>query len=349
MEELALVISNPVDGQWLKHIDWNKEQIAEGINAIVADYQNLAYSEDQLQEAKKDRAKLNKLKKEIEDRRKQVKKIVNLPYDLFEKEVAEVSTALTEAISGIDQQIKGFEEKEKERKKTEILTLFSEALGDLSEKVDSTKLFNASWLNASVSMKRVKEEIDAKVQTIRSGYEYISNLADDEKVIAIAEYEKSYDIGMTIAEVNRHRTVQKRLEEEKAREGHEKAAERLINKLEGESVANGMPAEEKQQEEPLRSEEEPEEKKDRLEEAVHTESGSEKIPETNEPKVMTSISVVINGETAGMLLDLIRKNNVAFRGVVNMQLLGTKVELMELVQDLKDAGIRIGGTKNAQN
>ena len=189
MEELALVISNPVDGQWLKHIDWNKEQIAEGINAIVADYQNLAYSEDQLQEAKKDRAKLNKLKKEIEDRRKQVKKIVNLPYDLFEKEVAEVSTALTEAISGIDQQIKGFEEKEKERKKTEILTLFSEALGDLSEKVDSTKLFNASWLNASVSMKRVKEEIDAKVQTIRSGYEYISNLADDEKVIAIAEYE----------------------------------------------------------------------------------------------------------------------------------------------------------------
>ena len=50
-----------------------------------------------------------------------------------------------------------------------------------------------------------------------------------------------------------------------------------------------------------------------------------------------------------MLLDLIRKNNVAFRGVVNMQLLGTKAELMELVQNLKDAGIRIGGTKNAQN
>lgn len=348
MEELALVISNPVDGQWLKHIDWNKEQIAEGINAIVADYQNLAYSEDQLQEAKKDRAKLNKLKKEIEDRRKQVKKIVNLPYDLFEKEVAEVSTALTEAISGIDQQIKGFEEKEKERKKAEILSLFSEALGDLSGKVDSTKLFNASWLNASVSMKRVKEEIDAKVQTIRSGYEYISNLADDEKVIAIAEYEKSYDIGMAIAEVNRHRTVQKRLEEEKAREGHEKAAERLINKLEGKDVVNGMPAEEKQQEEPLRSEEEPEEKKDRLE-AACAESRNEKTPESDDPKVMTSISVVINGETAGMLLDLIRKNNVAFRGVVNMQLLGTKAELMELVQNLKDAGIRIGGTKNAQN
>lgn len=81
MEELSLVISQPDEGKFLQKIGWNKEQIMNAVAEITKQYTGLTYTEEQMQDAKKDRATLNAMRKDISDRRIQVKKALMAPYE----------------------------------------------------------------------------------------------------------------------------------------------------------------------------------------------------------------------------------------------------------------------------
>lgn len=58
MEELSLVISQPDEGKFLQKIGWNKEQIMNAVAEITKQYTGLTYTEEQMQDAKKDRARV---------------------------------------------------------------------------------------------------------------------------------------------------------------------------------------------------------------------------------------------------------------------------------------------------
>ena len=111
MEELKLEIISPNEGHFLKKIGWNKDEIKKAVISITEQYKGLAYTEEQLQEAKKDRAMLNAMKKDISDRRIQVKKALLEPYDVFESEVKEVVALIDEPIEMIGIQMEAYEEK----------------------------------------------------------------------------------------------------------------------------------------------------------------------------------------------------------------------------------------------
>ena len=68
-KELSVVISDPVQGNFLKEISWNKEEFRKKVSEIAARYDGLTYTEDQIKAAKADRASLNAMKKAISDRR----------------------------------------------------------------------------------------------------------------------------------------------------------------------------------------------------------------------------------------------------------------------------------------
>ena len=101
MEELSLVISQPDEGKFLQKIGWNKEQIMNAVMEITKQYTGLTYTEEQMQDAKKDRATLNAMRKDISDRRIQVKKALMAPYEAFEAEVKEVVAMIDEPIAMI--------------------------------------------------------------------------------------------------------------------------------------------------------------------------------------------------------------------------------------------------------
>ena len=101
MEELSLIISQPDNGVFLQKIGWNKEQITSTVENIISQYTGLAYTEEQMKEAKKDRAILNAMKTDISNRRIQVKKALMAPYEVFEAEVKEVVAKIDEPIAMI--------------------------------------------------------------------------------------------------------------------------------------------------------------------------------------------------------------------------------------------------------
>ena len=68
---------NPTEDGFLRRIQWNKEELEAAVRAKIAGYENVVYTEENIKAAKNDRAELNKLIKAIEERRKQVKNIIN--------------------------------------------------------------------------------------------------------------------------------------------------------------------------------------------------------------------------------------------------------------------------------
>ncbi len=335
MQELALVIENPVEGQWLKHIDWNKAEFEKAIEEAVRDYQDVAYGEDQIKQAKDDRAALNKIKKAIEDRRKAVKKVVNAPYDQFEKEVKEVTQKLDAAVTQIDAQVKAYEARQKEEKKALILDFFREALvrenhGD----IDAERLCDASWLNASVSMAQIRKAVETRVENLKNGFAFCDNLPDDERVIALNEFGKKYDLGETLAAVNEFKNTKAVVEAQKARESAQNKAEELVERLDGQlQGANG-----KRKEEAKQGDTEGVDQSDALQSAV--EQTIE--PEAKDDTVSTKVGIVFNGEILCKIMDLMREKDVMCRGMMNVQLVGTRKNLLAFIDGLKESGIRYG-------
>lgn len=233
-EEVSLVIENPTEGKFLKHIDWNKEEFMALVASITESYVDVVYSEEQIKDAKADRAKLNAMKKAISDRRIQVKKEVMAPYDQFEAEVKEVVALIDEPIAMIDSQIKAYEEKCKEDKRQELIAHFETVAEDMEGILTFDMVFDQRYLNATVSLAKAKLDITDKVDKVRTDLATIEAMDDDMRLVAKNAYAKSLDMSKVMAEVTRIQEMKRREAEEKAkREAEAKAkAEAEAQKVE---------------------------------------------------------------------------------------------------------------------
>ena len=83
-------------------IDFNFEDLKEALTAELELYKNLVFTEDTKADAKKTVAELRKLKKQINDKRIEVKKLYMQPYTDFEAKVKELDK-LIRMVSGRQQ------------------------------------------------------------------------------------------------------------------------------------------------------------------------------------------------------------------------------------------------------
>lgn len=216
MEDLTLVINNPDEGHFLKSIGWNKEQIKEAVVSITEQYRGLAYTEEQLQEAKADRAKLNAMKNDISERRTQVRKALLEPYEKFDAEVKEVVALIDEPIAMIDEQIVAYEERTKEEKRQTLEKFFTENRADLPELITFDKIFNPKWLNKTSSLSSCKKEIKKAIEDITADLSVIrSSLSGKYSVYAEEFYlKREMNLSRALSEANRIQEMDKKAEEE---------------------------------------------------------------------------------------------------------------------------------------
>lgn len=212
---MELKIYNPTEDGFIKEIGWNNEELKAEIAEKVKDYTGLVYTESQIKEAKSDRAKLNKLVKALEDKRKEVKKLCLEPYDKFEKQIKEVIEIINEPIALIDGQVKEYEEQKKQEKQEEITNLFDSKDKPAWLKLQS--IFDAKWLNATKSMSQVGNEIDEKIAKIYSDLKTLESLSEF-SFESIETYKNCLDISKAIAEGQRLADIQKRKEEQARQE-----------------------------------------------------------------------------------------------------------------------------------
>lgn len=226
MEELSLKINHPDDGKFLQQIGWNKEQITKYVSEVTDQYKGIAYTDEQIPDAKKDRAALNALKKNISDGRIQVKNALMAPYYAFESEVKEVVALIDEPISLIDKQVAEYEEKVRDEKMEELRSYFDQKIGVLAEKLSFDMIFNTKWLNKSVSLKSCKEEIDKAILRTDTDLRTIDTMVEEKYRAYAADYylQNGRDITAALNKAGRMKEIDRKAELEKA--AKEEAEER---------------------------------------------------------------------------------------------------------------------------
>lgn len=76
-------------------IEFNFEQLKQELTDKAEQYKGLVYTDDQVQDAKKDVAALRKFTKALSDERIKVKKECMKPYEEFEAKIKELSAIFT--------------------------------------------------------------------------------------------------------------------------------------------------------------------------------------------------------------------------------------------------------------
>lgn len=225
-ETLALMIEQPEQGKFLQKIGWNKEEITRKVTEITKHYENVVYTDEQIQDAKRDRATLNAMRKDISDRRIEVKKAIMAPYNLFEAEVKEVVALIDKPIAMIDEQTAAYEEKVKEDKRQELVDYFKSNIGDLDGVLTFDMIFNPKWLNKTASMKSCKEEIGREIERTGTDLRAIETMIEEKYRAHAKDYYFRKDRNMTtvLSEVGRMKEVDRKAEEE--RQAREEAEER---------------------------------------------------------------------------------------------------------------------------
>lgn len=214
-KEMELRVQKPT---FPEVIQFNFEELKQEITKKSADYMNLVYTEDQIQEAKKDRATLNKFVKALSDERIKIKKECLKPYEDFETKIKELDGIVGAAIKNIDDQVKGYEEKKKNEKLDQIKEYWQEKGKPFA--IEFERIMDVKWLNASVSMKSVQTQIDEILAKIDSDLVALQNLSEFSSE-AIQVYKHTLDLHKAISKGQEL----KRLWDEKA-EQERLAAER---------------------------------------------------------------------------------------------------------------------------
>lgn len=211
-----------------EQITWNYDEIKAELTQKIQHYETLVYDEDQIQEAKKDRANLNKLKAALNDERLRREREYMKPFQVFKDQVNEIREIIDKPIKIIDEQLEGYEEDRKRKKREEIGAYWAQETNH-PDWITLPLIFQDKWLNASYSMTQIKKDIDAKVGQINYDMETLEMLPEY-SFEAVEIYKTTLDMNKAIAEGQRLADIQKRKEEA------EKAEKELMAKVEEEEA-----------------------------------------------------------------------------------------------------------------
>lgn len=247
---------SPTESNFLKHIEWNKEELLAAVRSKVALYEGIVYTEETVKTAKNDRAELNNLVKAIDERRKKMKEVINQPYAEFEKELKEITDLIKKQSAEIDEQVKAFETAEKEEKKAKIMEAYEKAVGNLAEILPFSKVFDQRYLNKTCKLESAIADVQKKIEQVKTDLETIENVCGKYKLNAKDIYVRTLDLSKAMAEEKRLKDLEEKLEAEriqkekvaeerrKAEEARKAEAERIRKEEEQKEIERQKKAEE---------------------------------------------------------------------------------------------------------
>lgn len=184
-------------------IQANFDALEERVRAVVADYEGAVYdlaSADAVREAKHDRSYLNGLKKEIEERRKAVKREYSKPLDAFEKRCKRITAIIDESSDAIKAQLDEAEQARKDALHSRLRQHYEEFAGLLVPVVPYERLHEDQWLNKTFGEIKAQQALEAKVsdvardwETLKAQQETMPHYADAER-----EFFRTLDLGAAL-------------------------------------------------------------------------------------------------------------------------------------------------------
>lgn len=264
-------------------IDFNYEELKAELTSKVSFYETLVYTDDQIKDAKADKANLNKLKRALNDERIRREKEYMQPFNVFKAQINEIIGIIDKPIAVIDEQVKAFDEKRKAEKQKAIEELFA-TIG-FQNFVTLEKIWDPKWLNASTSMKSIEDQMRSKMYEIGNGVLTLSQLPEF-GFEATEVFKDTLDINKAISEAKRMSEIAKaKAEAEASRKAEE---ERKAQRV---AMAQAMTLPEDVQQAPVQ----------------------ESQPEPQ--KMVVKFEVELTTEDATALREFFQSRNITFRAI----------------------------------
>lgn len=205
-----------------EQILFNYEELKAELTEKVQHYETLVYTDDQIKEAKADRAALNKLKKALSDEQIRREKEYMKPFDDFKSKINEIISIIDKPVAVIDKQIREYEDKRQQEKLEEIKKLWFEM--EVPDGLTLDKVFNDRMLNASFNMKHVKQCFIDAIDRFNRDMAVLVNLSEY-SFEAQQTYISSLDLSKAMNEANRLSRLAKQKAEYEAEQERLKAEE----------------------------------------------------------------------------------------------------------------------------
>lgn len=196
-KDVQLVVSQETIGQLITNI----KEVKARVEKALPMYDISNYSTDDIPKCKEDKALLNKAAKALDDKRKELEKVWNKPFEEFKTTCNETCKLIKNAVTLIDGVIKEDESRTKAAKRTEIEKL-AEKCGVETIGIKLDLIFDTKWLNKTTSMKSIEKDITEKVDNIKKDLETLKLFAEDYDALA-ARYKENLNLQETIAYANK--------------------------------------------------------------------------------------------------------------------------------------------------
>ena len=152
----------------------NIDDLKNFMEIVKQKYEGWIITEDDIDIAKSERTKLNKLEKKISDERKKIQKKANADIETlienlktYEKEVKGISNF-------IGDQLKGYDEKIREEKKIQVL----KKINNIFTRNPRLKIFlewNDKWLDKSFTFKKIENEVQKQYEELEKKQDFINS------------------------------------------------------------------------------------------------------------------------------------------------------------------------------
>lgn len=184
-------------------IEANFDALEAHVRKTVEAYDGATYDltkKENIAEAKHDRSYLNGLKKEIDERRKAVKREYSKPLDAFEKRCKQITAIIDEAADNIKAQLDQAEEERKARAYAKLQEHYEEFAGLLAPVVPYERFHEPQWLNKTFGEIKAYEALEAKVSKLAGDWETLKSQFEGEPFYAEAERElfATLDLGAAL-------------------------------------------------------------------------------------------------------------------------------------------------------
>ena len=217
-------------------ISFNYEELKAELTKACEEYKSIAYTSETIGDAKKDRAKLNNLKTQLNSFRLEKQREYMEPFTLFKDQVDDLIGIIGDASSAIDAQVKEYENAQTEEKKRQITELFQKT--GFPDWAVLEAIFDRRWLNKGKTLSAIGDELASWKKKIDTDCNAIGRAFSDPSIqaAALTRYHQTLDVDISLQYGDAMAAEKKRVEEARA-EAEAKAAKAAAEPAQEESAA----------------------------------------------------------------------------------------------------------------
>ena len=229
------------------------DKLGSLIASNISKYQSLVVTPENVKDAKKIKANLNKLRKALDEKRLEIKKANAKPYLEVENQIKNIEKSIGDVVNPINNAVKELDDQEKEARHEWINKLIQE-MASTRDIEPSEVEFNPLWLRKSMSKHAIEKDLDDVMKQIITAHKAIEvnvelvkqlceakNIEPDAFVVQAKNGQPADELMESIQQAEKAREL--RLDAKKAHDRviaskQVKVADKVINKDTGEVVSN---------------------------------------------------------------------------------------------------------------